>query len=166
MPYQPCLGNLPEFMPKSKFADHPEFFSVFQGIPHLTSAEMMPNPSYDPTFKNLKWEVKICHKGNIVTVQPKHLVMATGGLGPPKIPRFEGMNVFKGPIIHRQIQSPFSGAQGERTSQSSKITGLSYWVWWRNGSRVNWLYRAGIYEICRILYVPYPASFLTLTLIV
>ena len=89
---------MPEFMPKSKFADYLEFFSIFQDIPHLTSTEMLPNPTYDPIAK--RWNVKICHDGKLLTVQPKHLVLATGVLGSPNIPHFEGMDIFKGPILH------------------------------------------------------------------
>jgi hypothetical protein len=103
---------MPEFMPRSKFTDYLEFFSVFQDIPLLTSAEMLPNPSHDPTSK--KWEVKICHKGNLITVRPKHQVMATGVLGEPNIPYFEDMGAFKGSIIRTNSHKNANGWKGKK----------------------------------------------------
>ena len=89
---------MPEFIPRTKFADYLEFFSIFQDIPCLTSAEMLPNPTYDPETK--RWTVRVRHEGKEIKILPEHLIMATGALGERKMPTVEGMDAFKGKVFH------------------------------------------------------------------
>jgi len=112
MPYQPYPQSMPEFMPRSKFADYLEFFSIFQDIPYLTSAEMLPNPTYDPETKS--WTVRVRHAGKEINLLPHHLIMATGALGEPKMPLVEGMDTFKGKLFHSDDHKNANGWKGKK----------------------------------------------------
>lgn len=103
---------MPEFAPKDKLADFMEFFSIFQDIPLLTSAEMLPNPEYDQVSK--RWTVQVRHGQMQMMLRPKHLVIATGALGKPNIPELPNRNIFKGIVYHSDEHKNADNWKGKR----------------------------------------------------
>ncbi|KAJ7319091.1 FAD/NAD(P)-binding domain-containing protein [Mycena albidolilacea] len=93
------LNNMQTFIPKNKFADWLQYWATNQEIPIWTSAELLPNPTYDSTTG--KWTLKIVRNGkDEVILQPKHLIMATGLASSPDMPPTPGSENFKGTILH------------------------------------------------------------------
>ena len=64
-------------------------------------------PVYDTA--DGRWTVSVSHAGETVVLRPAHIVLATGTLGPPRIPTVPGADTFKGFIQHALN---FSGADG------------------------------------------------------
>lgn len=67
---------------------------------------MLPNPSYDPNTQ--RWTVAVDKGGHIVTVRPRHIIVATGMVGEPYMPAptIQGHDLFQGEILHT---STFNG---------------------------------------------------------
>ena len=67
------------------------------------------DPKFDPQTKT--WTVKVNRKtGQDRTLKVKHLILATGFSGEPRLPTFP-MDEFKG-VIHHSSQHPGGGGQG------------------------------------------------------
>ncbi|KAF5376769.1 hypothetical protein D9757_009496 [Collybiopsis confluens] len=103
--YQPYPENWPTWTPGSKMADWLEQYAITQDLLVWTSSTFASRPSYDQETK--KWTVNINREGQITTMHPNHIVIATGTLGKPYKPTFEGRELFEGHIFHA---SEFPGA--------------------------------------------------------
>ncbi|KAF5381227.1 hypothetical protein D9757_007882 [Collybiopsis confluens] len=90
--------NWPEWTPGHKLADWMEQYSINQDLLVWTESQMLPPPVYN--HDQGKWTVSISRKGQIVTLHPKHLILATGFLGSPNIPTFSGQDRFQGRVLH------------------------------------------------------------------
>ena len=62
------------------------------------SSSVLPTPQYDD--KTGRWTVNVDRNGELVTLHPEHVVLATGTLGDPIIPDIPNAHLFKGPIFH------------------------------------------------------------------
>ena len=98
VPFQRYPQNVPQYLPKTKFADFMEYYTCFQEIPVWTSTTFLPLPSYDSNTR--RWTVTLQRNNTEVTLRPKHLIMATGLLDKPNIPHFDGINNFQGKVVH------------------------------------------------------------------
>ncbi|KAJ7769956.1 FAD/NAD(P)-binding domain-containing protein [Mycena metata] len=98
MPKHPFPKNMPLFIPKTKFADFLQFWALDQEIPIWTSTELLPNPTYDDGAGI--WTLKVIRDGAEITLNPKHLIMATGLASTPDMPVTPGAETFKGTILH------------------------------------------------------------------
>lgn len=112
MLYQPYPETWPRFTPRDKVADWLEQYAVSQDIVVWTKAQPLPIPSYD--YEAKKWTVSIDKDGEIVTICPKHIVLATGTLGEPYTPVVEGQDLFKGELLHSELYSGGSQFSGKR----------------------------------------------------
>ena len=69
------------------------------------------------TTKNREWTVVVQRDGKEIMLKPKQLVLATGMSAKPNMPKFEGMDIFKGDQ-HHSSQHPgpddYKGKQGRR----------------------------------------------------
>ncbi|KAF8575492.1 FAD/NAD(P)-binding domain-containing protein [Ramaria rubella] len=90
--------NMPAWIPKTKFADFMEYYTLFQEIPIWTNAEVLPAPKYDE--REGIWNVTILRDGRHITLHPKHLILSTGTADEARIPHFKGMDEFRGKIVH------------------------------------------------------------------
>ncbi|KAF8575490.1 FAD/NAD(P)-binding domain-containing protein [Ramaria rubella] len=97
-PYQKYPENMPAWIPKTKFADFMEYYTLFQEIPIWTNAKLLPVPKYDEHEGT--WSVTILRNGRHITLHPKHLILSTGTADEAKIPDFKGMDEFRGKIVH------------------------------------------------------------------
>ncbi|ETW79003.1 hypothetical protein HETIRDRAFT_237117, partial [Heterobasidion irregulare TC 32-1] len=94
----------PKFLPRDVVADFLEAYAIGQNIAIWLSSTVLsdPNPVYDEQTGT--WTVLIHRqypivKSQIVTLRPRHIVMATG-TGHAHIPQLKGMGDFKGAIYH------------------------------------------------------------------
>ncbi|MBH28288.1 MAG: FAD-dependent oxidoreductase [Chloroflexi bacterium] len=110
MPYLEFPDSWPIFMSKDRMADWLEMYvkvmeinywvsSVCVGAKYLTDRE--------------EWIVKVKRNGKIVQLRPKHLVIATGMSGNPKVPDIEGLKLFRGVICHSSKYKTALGFAGK-----------------------------------------------------
>ncbi|KIK62728.1 hypothetical protein GYMLUDRAFT_260001 [Collybiopsis luxurians FD-317 M1] len=112
MLYQPYPQNWPRYTPRDKVADWLEQYTVSQDLLIWTNSQPLATPSYDPVTK--KWTVSIDRDGQIVTIHPNHIILATGTLGRPYVPDIEGRDLFKGEAFHSELYSGGSTLSGKR----------------------------------------------------
>lgn len=97
LPYIKFPDNWPVFTPKDKVGDWLEMYTKVMEINYWTRSEVT-RASHDPATG--KWRVEVNRDGEAVTLEPTHLVLATGMSGKPNMPRFPGMETFRGTIQH------------------------------------------------------------------
>ncbi|GGF64514.1 FAD-dependent oxidoreductase [Paracoccus acridae] len=97
LPYIKFPDNWPVFTPKDKIGDWLEMYTKVMEINYWTRSEVQ-SASFDEASGT--WTVKVNRDGEQVTLKPTQLVLATGMSGKPNMPRFPGMESFKGEIQH------------------------------------------------------------------
>jgi putative flavoprotein involved in K+ transport len=97
LPYMPFPDNWPVFTPKDKIADWLEMYAKVMEINYWASTECV-KASYDEAAK--EWTVVVRREGRELVLKPKQLVLATGMSGKPNLPKFPGMEIFKGEQQH------------------------------------------------------------------
>ncbi|MBM6590473.1 NAD(P)/FAD-dependent oxidoreductase [Brevibacterium sp. RIT 803] len=97
LPYLKFPDNWPVFAPKDKIADWLEFYTRVMEIPYWSSTTAN-SAKYDEKAK--QWTVEVDRDGKKVTLNPTHLVMATGMSGKPNVPSFPGADSFRGEQQH------------------------------------------------------------------
>ncbi|WP_158635133.1 flavin-containing monooxygenase [Tsukamurella asaccharolytica] len=98
-PDLPFPADFPKYLPKDKLANWMEFYVDAMDLNYWSSTEFVKG-SYDPDSG--LWEVLIrTSSGGERVMRPKHVIMATGGLGAqPTVPTLQGSDSFKGTIVH------------------------------------------------------------------
>ncbi|PUA17192.1 NAD(P)/FAD-dependent oxidoreductase [Glaciimonas sp. PCH181] len=102
MPYIPFPENWPVFTPKDKVGDWLEMYTKVMELNYWGSTTC-ESASYDEVSG--EWTVQVNRKGEQITLRPKQLVLATGMSGKPNLPKFKGMDVFKGEQQHSSAHS-------------------------------------------------------------
>ena len=97
MPYLPFPDDWPVFSPKDKIGDWLEMYTKVMELNYWSST-VCEKASYDEARQ--EWTVKVVRNGTPVTLRPKQLVLATGMSGVPNMPKFPGMEKFKGEQHH------------------------------------------------------------------
>ncbi|MBZ9675932.1 NAD(P)/FAD-dependent oxidoreductase [Mesorhizobium sp. ES1-1] len=97
MPYIDFPKNWPVFSPKDKIGDWLEMYAKVMELNYWSSTEAR-SASYDEATK--EWTVVVRRDGKDITLKPRQLVLATGQSGKPNIPKFKGMESFKGEQHH------------------------------------------------------------------
>jgi putative flavoprotein involved in K+ transport len=97
LPYLPFPGNWPVFSPKDKIGDWLEMYTKVMELNYWSATECR-NASYDE--KRGEWSVVVQRDGKEIVLKPKQLILATGMSAKPNVPRFEGMDIFKGDQHH------------------------------------------------------------------
>jgi putative flavoprotein involved in K+ transport len=97
MPYLPFPDNWPVFSPKDKIGDWLEMYTKVMEL-NYWGATTCTSAKYDETAG--EWIVEVERGGEKLTLRPKQLVLATGMSGKPNLPKFKGMDVFKGEQHH------------------------------------------------------------------
>lgn len=97
MPYLPFPDNWPVFTPKDKIGDWLEMYTKVMELNYWGSTNCK-SARYDEAAA--EWVVEVEHDGEMLTLRPKQLVLATGMSGKPNIPSFKGMDAFKGEQHH------------------------------------------------------------------
>ncbi|EIW80574.1 FAD/NAD(P)-binding domain-containing protein [Coniophora puteana RWD-64-598 SS2] len=100
--YQSYPTNFPKYIGRTKLADFMESYAIQQELTVWTSSTLssVPAPVFDEAAK--RWTIVVNHAGNEVTLNPKHLIIATG-IGAPYVPQIPGQNKFKGDVYHSDL---------------------------------------------------------------
>ncbi|TPK37821.1 NAD(P)/FAD-dependent oxidoreductase [Mesorhizobium sp. B2-5-3] len=97
LPYIDFPRNWLVFSPKDKIGDWLEMYTKVMELNYWSSTEAK-SASYDEEKK--EWTVVVHRDGKDITLKPKQLVLATGMSGRPNLPKFKGMENFKGDQHH------------------------------------------------------------------
>jgi len=110
-PYLDFPENWPVFTPKDKYADWLEAYSKLMELNIWGGAEAK-HASYD--YDNQKWTVVIERSGEEITLEPNHLVFATGLSGSrPNVPDIPGQDMFAGIQQHSAEHHGPEGMEGK-----------------------------------------------------
>lgn len=108
LPYLPFPDHWPVFSPKDKIGDWLEMYVKVMELNYWHST-VCRNASYHEDTED--WTVTVERNGETVVLRPKHLVLATGMSGMPKMPRIPGSERFRGTQEH---SSQFRGLDDYR----------------------------------------------------
>jgi putative flavoprotein involved in K+ transport len=97
LPYIKFPDNWPVFTPKDKVGDWLEMYTKVMELNYWTRSEV-EKASFDEASGT--WTVEVNRDGEKVTLHPTQLVLATGMSGKANMPKFPGMDSFKGVIQH------------------------------------------------------------------
>ena len=97
LPYIKFPENWPVFTPKDKVGDWLEMYTKVMELNYWTRSEV-EKASFDEASGT--WTVEVNRDGEKVTLHPTQLVLATGMSGKANMPKFSGMDSFKGVIQH------------------------------------------------------------------
>jgi putative flavoprotein involved in K+ transport len=97
MPYLDFPDDWPVFMSKDRMGDWLEMYVRIMEINYWSSTICM-GAKYSEELEH--WTVDLKRFGKVVQLRPKHLVIATGMSGNPKVPEIEGIRSFNGVVCH------------------------------------------------------------------
>ena len=97
LPYLPFPDDWPVFSPKDKIGDWLESYTKLMELNYWPSTECK-RARWDDAQQH--WDVTVQHRGETVTLHPKHLVFATGMSAVPNLPSYPGLATFKGTQVH------------------------------------------------------------------
>lgn len=111
-PYLPFPEHWPVVTPKDKLADWLEFYASAMDLNVWTGSEVVDG-SFDAEAG--RWTVKVRRAdGDERTLQPSHVVIATGHSGVPNVPDIPGMDRFRGEIRHSHGHPGAEGWAGKK----------------------------------------------------
>jgi len=110
MPFKPFPEDWPVFTPKDQMGDWLESYADDLALNIWTSAALT-SARYDAEAGH--WIAEIQRGTTQETLRPKHLVLALGLSGFPRIPRFAGQERFVGPQIHSSAYKGGTGYAGQ-----------------------------------------------------
>ncbi|NTA84151.1 NAD(P)/FAD-dependent oxidoreductase [Agrobacterium tumefaciens] len=112
LPYIPYPASWPVFIPKDKLANWMEFYADSMELNVWTGTTFLGG-GYDETER--KWTVNLqLRDGQSRTMRPSHIVMAVGVSGKPNIPKFEGVETFRGLMLHSSQHSSDVDVSGKK----------------------------------------------------
>ena len=98
LPYMPFPSTWSTYIPKDKLAGWFEYYAESMELNVWTKTTFI-SAEYDKTEKN--WNVKLkLSDGNERIMKPKHIVMAVGVSSVPNRTKIQGMDGYKGKVIH------------------------------------------------------------------
>jgi len=121
LPYMPFPPSWPTYLPKDMIADWFETYAWAMEINYWAATELV-SAAYDEASHTWRATVRRAD-GSERVLRPRHLVMANGLVGFPRIPDLPGLGSFKGDLMHT---ADFSSGARWRGKQALVIgTGTS-----------------------------------------
>ena len=111
LPYLPFPAHWPVFTPKDKLGDWLEMYARVMELSCWNST-VCRSAAYDEA-EGL-WTVEVEREGQVVTLRPRHLVLATGMAGVPQMPAIPGMESFAGEHHHSSKHRGGAAYAGKR----------------------------------------------------
>ncbi|MFY0734034.1 NAD(P)/FAD-dependent oxidoreductase [Aurantimonas sp. NFXS3] len=110
LPYIDFPKNWPVFAPKDKIGDWLEMYTKVMELNYWAKTTAR-SARYDAAKG--EWELVVDRDGEEVTLRPRQLIMATGMSGKANVPKFKGMERFRGEQ-HHSSQHPGPDAYKDR----------------------------------------------------
>ena len=95
--YLPFPSTFPDYIPKDKIANWLESYVDIMEVDFWTRTAF-EGADYDEASQ--RWTARLDREGAPRTLRPKHIVLATSVSGTPNIPAIDGIENFKGPVLH------------------------------------------------------------------
>ncbi|SDI90499.1 MULTISPECIES: flavin-containing monooxygenase [Bradyrhizobium] len=95
--YLPFPSTFPDYIPKDKVANWLESYVDILEVDFWTRTAF-DGADYDEAAQ--RWTARLTHEGAARTLRPKHIVLATSVSGTPNIATIDGIENFKGPVLH------------------------------------------------------------------
>jgi cation diffusion facilitator CzcD-associated flavoprotein CzcO len=95
--YLPFPSTFPDYIPKDKIANWLESYVDILEVDFWTRSSF-DGADYDEVSQ--RWTARLTREGSPRTLRPKHIVLATSVSGTPNIPAIDGIEHFKGPVLH------------------------------------------------------------------
>ncbi len=111
LPYLPFPPNWPIFAPKDKIGDWLEMYTKVMELNYWTKTTCK-HASFDEAAR--EWTVVVDRDGAEVTLKPKQLVLATGMSAKANMPKYQGMERFKGEQHHSSRHPGPDAYKGKR----------------------------------------------------
>lgn len=111
LPYCPFPKSWPDHAPKDRLAD---FLTDYAR--NLNLKAVPRTRCTHATFGDGIWTVDLLSEGEARTVTCRNLVIATGKFGTPYLPRFNGLDLFKGSVSHAAGFKDGSGYVGQKVT--------------------------------------------------
>lgn len=97
LPYMPFPAHWPVFTPKDKLGDWLEAYAKLMEL-DLWTGTTCREAAFDESRQ--RWAVTVDRAGEVVSLSPAHLIIATGLSGLPSLPTIPGMGSFEGEQHH------------------------------------------------------------------
>ena len=95
--YLPFPKTFPDYIPKDRIANWLESYVDIMEVDFWTRTAF-EGADYDEASR--RWTARLTREGAVRTLRPKHIVLATSVSGTPAIPVIEGIENFKGEVLH------------------------------------------------------------------
>lgn len=95
--YLPFPATFPEYIPKDRIANWLESYVDIMDVDFWTRT-CFEGASYDDASG--RWTARLTREGTARVLHPGHIVLATSVSGAPNIPLIDGIDAFKGPVLH------------------------------------------------------------------
>jgi len=95
--FLPFPSIFPDYIPKDKIANWLESYVDILEVDFWTRANF-EGADYDEASQ--RWTARLTRDGASRTLRPKHIVLATSVSGTPNIPVIDGIENFKGQVVH------------------------------------------------------------------
>jgi putative flavoprotein involved in K+ transport len=95
--YLPFPVTFPDYIPKDQIANWLESYVDIMEVDFWTRTSF-DGADYDDATQ--RWTARLTREGEARTLKPKHIVLATSVSGTPNIPAIDGIDNFKGEVLH------------------------------------------------------------------
>jgi putative flavoprotein involved in K+ transport len=95
--YLPFPSTFPDYIPKDKVANWLESYVDILEVDFWTRTNF-DGADYDEAAQ--RWTARLTREGAERTLRPRHIVLATSVSGTPNIPTIDGIENFRGPVLH------------------------------------------------------------------
>ncbi|KAF8333988.1 uncharacterized protein EI90DRAFT_3015066 [Cantharellus anzutake] len=113
-PYLPFPDDFPVYLPKDKFADWIEIYATAMDLNVWLNSSVVPGTAaYDKASENWTLEIQRADDSKR-EIKCKHVILATGHASDPRIPHFEGVEKFKGPVHHSSLHKNSGNWKGKK----------------------------------------------------
>ncbi|WKA29236.1 flavin-containing monooxygenase [Bradyrhizobium roseum] len=95
--YLPFPRTFPDYIPKDQIANWLESYVDIMEVDFWTHTAF---DGADYNEATQRWTARLTREGEVRTLKPKHIVLATSVSGTPNIPEIEGIENFQGEVLH------------------------------------------------------------------
>ncbi|MEI6664632.1 MAG: NAD(P)/FAD-dependent oxidoreductase [Chloroflexota bacterium] len=142
MPYIPFPDHWPIYTPKDQLGDWLEMYTKVMNLNYWGSTTCT-HAEYDEESE--RWTVEVNRDGEVVTLRPNHLILATGMSGVPNVPALPGADTFEGAQMHSSAftsGAPFRGKHAVVLGSNNSAHDICAALW-ANGADVTMVQRSG-----------------------
>lgn len=143
MPYLPFPAHWPVYTPKDQMGDWLEAYAKLMELNFWGSTECK-SASYDEAAE--EWSVTVDRDGETVVLRPKHLVLATGMSGVPKVPAIPGVDSFEGDFMHSSEFRSGAAYRGKRCvvlGANNSAHDICQDLWEHDAAEITMVQRSG-----------------------